>query len=150
VSAVALEGRVAGRLEASGFRYAQSHQNDPLGCAVAREVIAALREGEWIEKGRAMGAFFIEGLERLASKHTIVKEARGRGMLLGLELQPDGEVSVQTLYERLLSEGFLVGYYSAGNVLRFDPALTIEKEDVVSFLTCLDKVLGQVDRSEEV
>jgi acetylornithine aminotransferase len=142
VSAVAMERAVAEQLEASGFHYAQSHQNDPLGCAVAREVIAILREERWIERGQALGAFFLDGLKRLAARHPLVKEARGRGVLLGLELLPHERLSVQAVYEKLLEHGFLVGYYAAGRVLRFDPALTIEKEDVTSLLERLDGLLN--------
>lgn len=45
VSAVTLARDVAEKVEASGLHYAQSHQNDPLGCAIARTVIQTLREG---------------------------------------------------------------------------------------------------------
>ncbi|RLC64518.1 MAG: hypothetical protein DRI48_07595 [Chloroflexi bacterium] len=132
---------IAEQLESSGFRYVQSHQNDPLGCSVAREVIAILSQENWVERGNVMGEYFLEGLKQLEEKHDVVKEARGRGMLLGLELQPQGSLSVQSVYEALLEYGFLVGYYSAGNVLRFDPALTVEKEDVASLLESLDRIL---------
>jgi 4-aminobutyrate aminotransferase-like enzyme len=43
----------------------------------------------------------------------------------------------------LLAEGFLVGYYSAGNILRFDPALTIEEEDITNLLECLNVILAR-------
>ncbi len=142
VSAVAMKRDIAEKLEDSGFHYAQSHQNDPLGCSVAKEVIAILREENWIEIGNAVGAFFLEGLKRLGEKHDIVKEARGRGMLLALELYPHESFSVTSAYHALLEKGFLVGYYPAGNVLRFDPSLTIEKEDIEHLLECLDYILG--------
>jgi acetylornithine aminotransferase len=141
VSAVAVKKEAAQKLENSGFHYAQSHQNDPLGCSVAKEVINILREENWIEKGNAIGAFFLEGLKRLERNYSIVKEARGRGMLLALELHPQEGFSVTTFYHALLKEGFLVGYYPAGNVLRFDPALTIEKEDVTRILECMGSIL---------
>lgn len=145
VSVVAMQRTIAEHLETSGFRYVQSHQNDPLGCCVAREVIAIMREGNWIEHGNTVGTFFLAGLQRLAEKHAVVKEARGRGMLLGLELYPHERLSVQAVYERLLASGFLVGYYAAGNVLRFDPALTIEADDITRLLECLDEMLGAED-----
>lgn len=140
VSAVAMRRCVAEQVEGSGFHYAQSHQNDPLGCAVAREVIAVLREEGWIERGRTVGGDFLDGLKRLEQKHAVVREARGRGMLLGLELHPQ-RLSVQSIFEALLEDGFLVGYYPAGNVLRFDPALTIDERDIASLLQALDEML---------
>jgi acetylornithine aminotransferase len=142
VSAVAMRGEIDKRLEQGGLQYAQSHQNDPLGCAVVKEVIATLREDKWIERGNAVGGHFLEGLQQLAARHSIVKEARGRGMLLGLELHPSEQLTVQAVYRSLLEEGFLVGYYPVGNLLRFDPALTIDREDINLILACLDRILG--------
>jgi acetylornithine aminotransferase len=145
VSAVAMRCDIAEGLEDSGFHYAQSHQNDPLGCAVVKEVIATLGEENLIKRGNTVGTFFLQGLKQLEEKHSVVKEARGRGMLLGLELCPHERLSVQSAYRRLLEYGFLVGYYPAGNVLRFDPALTIDKDDITHFLESLDRILNDAD-----
>ena len=142
VSAVAMQNELAKELETQDFHYAQSHQNDPLGCAVAKQVTATLREENWIERGNATGEFFLEKLKHLPGKSDFVKDARGRGMLLALELRPRENVPVTAAYPALLKEGFLVGYYPVGNVLRFDPSLTIEKESVTRLLQCLDSILG--------
>ena len=142
VSAVALQPEAARLLEESELHYAQSHQNDPLGCSVAREVIATLREEGWIETGRVKGARFLEELQCLAEEHLGVKEARGRGMLLGIELNDAHTgLSVQEVYFALLERGYLVGYYPAGNILRLDPALTIPEEDLAAFIENLGEIL---------
>lgn len=143
VSAVAMRQEVADKLENDGFRYVQSHQNDPMGCAIAREVITIFREESWVERGNAKGECFLEGLQQLAQKHPVIKEARGRGMELALEFQP--RFSATLAYHALLEKGFLVGYYPAGNILRFDPALTIEEEDLAQLLECLDGLLENVN-----
>lgn len=141
VSAVAMTRDIAQKLEDSDFHYVQSHQNDPLGCSIAREVIATFREENWVERGNAKGECFLEGLKQLRNKHDIVKEARGRGMLLALEFHPRPGFSATTAYHALLEDGFLVGYYPAGNILRFDPALTIEEEDITNLLDDLNVIL---------
>jgi acetylornithine aminotransferase len=141
VSAVAMKRGIAERLENGGFHYAQSHQNDPLGCSVAREVIKVFREGNWVEKGDATGKHFLDGLKSLEKNHPFVKEARGRGMLLGLEFHPHERFTAASAYRGLLEKGFLVGYYPAGNLLRFDPALTVKKRDISRFLECLQALL---------
>jgi acetylornithine aminotransferase len=143
VSAVAMRREVARNLETNEFRYVQSHQNDPLGCSVAKEVIAIFREEGWVEKGNAKGQYFLDGLKQLGKKHAIVKEARGRGMELALEFHP--RFSATSAYHALLEKGFLVGYYPAGNILRFDPALTIEQEDITNLLECLGVMLENVN-----
>ena len=144
VSAVAMKRDIAEKLERGGFHYVQSHQNDPLGCSVAREVIAVFREEAWVEKGNAKGECFLEGLRQLGQRHDLVKEARGRGMLLALEFHPRQGFSAASAYQALLENGFLVGYYPAANILRFDPALTIEQEDITYLLESLDSILGSV------
>jgi acetylornithine aminotransferase len=141
VSAVAMKREIAEKLEAGEFHYVQSHQNDPLGCSIAREVIATFREEGWVERGNTKGECFLEGLKQLGKKQDVVKEARGRGMLLALEFNPRSDFSASSAYDALLKEGFLVGYYSEGNILRFDPALTIEEEDMTDLLDCLNVVL---------
>jgi len=142
VSAVAIRRELAEELESMGFYYAQSHQNDPLGAAVAREVIITIQEENWIDRGREKGEYFLAGLKQLESDCELVKEARGRGMLLGLEIWPCEQRNVQDIYRLLLDRGFLVGYYSAGNVLRFDPALTIERQDIARLLEILREILS--------
>jgi len=141
VSAVAMNLDCAEKLERSGLHYAQSHQNDPLGCAVAREVIALLQEGDWVGKGNTMGAYFLEGLKGLQKKYDVIKDVRGRGMLLAIEFHPHKMISAKWAYHALLEKYFLVGYYSAGNILRFDPSLTVEKDDIGRLLECLDSIL---------
>jgi acetylornithine/N-succinyldiaminopimelate aminotransferase len=144
VSAIAMKRNIAEKLENSGFHYVQSHQNDPLGCAIAKEVIATFREGNWVERGNVVGTYFLDGLKQLEEKYDIVKEARGRGMLLALEFHPHERFSAETAYHALLERGFLVGYSPAGNILRFDPALTISKDDIVLLLKNLDHILKEV------
>ena len=141
ISAVAMRRQLGERLEAGGLHYAQSHQNDPLGCAVAREVIAEFKVGKWVERGEQLGRDFLEGLKALVRKHDAAVEARGRGMLLALELDPQTNITAKSAYLSLLDAGFLVGYYPAGNILRFDPSLTIEIENIERLLEVLGEIL---------
>lgn len=145
VSAAAMKLEIAKKLEDSGFHYAQSHQNDPLGCVIAREVIAVLRDGNWMERGNAIGTDLLTRLEQLAQKHSLIKEARGRGMLLGLELNPRADFPVKAAYRALLEEGFIVGYYPDGNLLRLTPALTIPESDISAFVKTLDTILVKAE-----
>jgi acetylornithine aminotransferase len=142
VSVVAMTRACAEKLEDSGIKYAQSHQNDPLGCAVVKEVIAVIREDDLIARGISIGEYFLEGLQRLCQKHKAVKEARGRGMLLAFEFHPHENISAASAFDALLERGFLVGVYPEANILRFDPSLTIEKSDILLLLETLDGLLG--------
>lgn len=143
VSATALSRDVALALEGDGLRYAQSHQNDPLGCAVAQEVLAVMREEALVERSCRMGAAFLAALNELGQRHALIKEARGRGLMIVLEFWPAGEeLSVTSLYRRLLERGFLVGYTPAANLLRFYPALTIDEDDITRLVAALDEILS--------
>jgi acetylornithine/succinyldiaminopimelate/putrescine aminotransferase len=65
-------------------------------------------------------------------------------MLLGLEFHPHEKITVAWMYHALLEKGFLVGYYPAENLLRFDPSLTMEKENISSLIESLDDILSGV------
>ncbi|MCC6650583.1 MAG: aspartate aminotransferase family protein [Candidatus Eisenbacteria bacterium] len=146
VSAVAMRPEVAERVERGGFHYAQSHQNDPLGCAVASEVIAVLREELWVDRGERMGQGFLESLKQLVERHAVLREARGRGLLLGLEFHPHERLSAASVYAQLVEQGFLVGCYPAGNMLRFSPPLVIAREDIDGLITSVDAILREACR----
>jgi acetylornithine/N-succinyldiaminopimelate aminotransferase len=143
VSAVAMAGDVAARLRDTGFRYAQSHQNDPLGCAVAREVIAVLREEGLIERSRQVGIRFVHALERLGQRHEAVTEVRGRGLMVAMEFRGDGEhLPVSQVYSSLVGRGFLAGCKPEANLLRFYPPLTIGDQEISELLQHLDDLLA--------
>jgi acetylornithine aminotransferase len=148
VSAVALTGDASGRLEGSSFHYAQSHQNDPLGCAIAREVITVLREDALVERSAKVGRYFLQELQRLRERHDVVKDVRGRGLMIALEFKDDDRASLATLmYRRLLERGFLVGCKPAFNVVRFYPPLTIGTEDIARLVEQMDRFLERVHDS---
>lgn len=145
VSAVALGADFAGRVEDSGHYHAQSHQNNPLGCAVALAVMRFLREENRIELCAALGQRLLDLLRDLAGSKSCVLEVRGRGLLLALELAPGASQSGTSLQRQLLERGFIVGGYPpthpAGTGLRLDPPLVTDEEAVQSFISALDELI---------
>lgn len=137
ISAVSVSAPTAEGIENSGIRYAQSHQNDPLGCAVALEVIAIFKEDQLIRKCLESGKLFRELLEVLAAKYTEIIDVRGRGLMLAIEFQPDYDL--ETVYEQLLEKGFIVGIRS--QVMRFLPPLTIRDSDIIRLVKTLEELL---------
>ena len=143
VSAVLLRDATAEALLSTGFRYAQSHQNDPLGCAVALEVLRTLQDERLIERCATIGAAFLRGLDRLAEPHAPIVEARGYGLLTAIALAEDDEgFSRDELVDRLFERGFLVGYKADPSLLRFFPPLTIPEETLDRCLDALDGILS--------
>ncbi|MFH1682046.1 MAG: aminotransferase class III-fold pyridoxal phosphate-dependent enzyme, partial [Candidatus Eisenbacteria bacterium] len=124
-------------------RYAQSHQNDPLGAAVLVEVVRTIREERLIERGGEISAVLVSGLEEIRARTGRIREVRARGLMIGLEMDDDPESSLTIRTHReLVQRGFLVGRRPGVNVLRLDPPLTIERADCESFLAALGDVLG--------
>lgn len=141
VSAVAMRGQVARALEEQGFHYAQSHQNDPMGCVIACEVLAILRDERLIERSARVGASFLLELEALASRHSAVRQVRGRGLMLAMELHPDCRPALRDIHRALLDRGLLVGCKPQANLLRFYPPLVIGESEIEQLVSGLDEIL---------
>jgi acetylornithine/N-succinyldiaminopimelate aminotransferase len=140
VSAVAVRPEVAEKLEDGVFRYAQSHQNDPLGCAIAREVIQVMREENLVERSRQVGGTFLEKLQGLVERKPALKETRGRGLMIALEFESStGPAEVSRVFQNLFDESFIVGCSPAANLLRFLPPLTIEEQDIDALVSAIDR-----------
>jgi acetylornithine aminotransferase len=82
VSMTAFAPGVVSRLGSRPVKYAQSHQNDPLGAAVALEVARVIREEGLIERGREIGATLVSGLEGIKTRTGQIKEIRARGLMV--------------------------------------------------------------------
>jgi acetylornithine aminotransferase len=141
VSALAINRETAGALDGGDFKYMQSHQNDPLGAAVALAVIGALTDEGLIERAASLGATFLEELQTLAkSRH--ITEVRGRGMMFAVEF---AEKAVgDRIYERLLEKGCIV--CNRGGTFRIDPPLNIGEADFRAFAEVFRGLLaGEAD-----
>jgi ornithine--oxo-acid transaminase len=96
---------------------------NPLACAVARTALRVLVEEGMIENAARQGAYFLQELGTIRSR--CVKEVRGVGLMIGLELTVDA----RPVCERLLERGLLCKE-THGNVIRLAPPLIITKEQI--------------------
>jgi ornithine--oxo-acid transaminase len=99
---------------------------NPLGAAVARESIKVIREEKLVENSAVMGEYFMERLVEISSPH--VKEVRGRGLLIGVELKNEAG-GARRFCEVLMKKGILAKE-THEKVIRFAPPLIIKKEDI--------------------
>lgn len=142
VSVTAFAPRVMDRLGNRPVNYAQSHQNDPLGAVVAREVIQIIREDRLIEKSLEAASLLVAGLDEIMSRNDRIKEIRARGSMVAIELNDDPQASLTIkVHRKLVERGFVVGRRPGISVLRLDPSLTIEQEDIERFLKTFDRVI---------
>jgi acetylornithine/LysW-gamma-L-lysine aminotransferase len=118
---------------------------NPLSCAAGIAALKALTEDGLIENSEKMGKIFREGLEKLKDKHTIIREVRGKGLMIGVELK----FEVKNILMNLMKEGVLM-LYSGRNILRILPPLVITEEDITKVLQTLDVVLTKEEESLNV
>ncbi len=137
VSVAAFSANTTNMLEKQQFHYSQSHQNDPLGAAIVSEVISTIQKEDLIKRGNSLGEKILKGLLDLKSEQSIIKEIRGRGMMIAIEFTKDAEI----IHKELIKQGFILAKRSGHEVLRVDPALTINEPDVDSFINTLKKIL---------
>ncbi|MBI5859431.1 MAG: acetylornithine/succinylornithine family transaminase [Nitrosarchaeum sp.] len=118
---------------------------NPLSCAAGIATLQALTQDGLIENSEKMGKIFKEGLEKLKEKHTMIREIRGRGLMIGVELK----FEVKDILMNLMKEGVLM-LYSGRNILRILPPLVISEEDITKVLLTLDVVLTKEEQKNTV
>ncbi len=118
---------------------------NPLSCAAGIAALKALTEDGLIENSEKMGKIFREGLEKLKENHPIIREVRGKGLMIGVELK----FEVRDVLMNLIKEGVLM-LYSGRNILRILPPLVITEEDITKVLQSLDSVLTEEEKKKSV
>jgi ornithine--oxo-acid transaminase len=114
---------------------------NPLACAVARESIRVLQEEELIRNSEEQGEYFLKKLQSIKSKH--IKEVRGKGLLMGIELNPEAG-GARRFCEALKSEEMLCKD-THKNVIRFTPPLNIKQKDLNWAYKRVRKVFKELD-----
>jgi ornithine--oxo-acid transaminase len=110
---------------------------NPLAAAVGRAALAALVEDGMIENSAALGPYFLARLQEIESPH--VKEVRGRGLWIGLELHPEAG-GARRFCEALLWEGVL-SKETRQHTIRMAPPLVIQRDEIDWAVERLEKIL---------
>jgi predicted acetylornithine/succinylornithine family transaminase len=118
--------------------HASTFGGNPLACSAALAVIQSLLKGGALKNCVKMGKTFVDGLGRLRDRFPFVKGIRGKGLMLGLELEMEGTKIV----EACMQEGLLINC-TAYKVLRFVPPLTIRQKEIERGLGILEQVLAR-------
>ena len=118
---------------------------NPLSCAAGIASLKALTEDGLIENSEKMGKIFREGLEKLKENHPIIREIRGKGLMIGVEMK----FEVRDILMNLIKKGVLM-LYSGRNILRILPPLVISEEDIAKVLQSLDSVLTEEEKKRNV
>jgi acetylornithine/N-succinyldiaminopimelate aminotransferase len=118
--------------------HASTFGGNPLACSAALAVMRVLLEGRVLAQSRTVGQYLAKNLLELKDRHPNVKDARGLGLLQGLELTVDGKPVVTDCLHR----GLLINC-TMDRVLRFVPPLIITQREIDRLVDVLADVLGK-------
>ena len=108
---------------------------NPLGCAVARTALSVLQDENLAERSRDLGAWFLNEIRKISNK--AIAEVRGRGLIIGIELNEPA----RPYCERLMERGLLCKE-THGTVIRLAPPLVVSREDLAWALGQLREVFA--------
>jgi 4-aminobutyrate aminotransferase len=130
--------------------HASTFGGNPVSCAAALATIALLQES-LIRNADDVGGFLLDGLRELATRHPMIGDVRGKGLMIGIEFVRDRQTKVRASAERdavvdeLFTRGLLV--LGAGrNALRLAPPLVLTRGQAEVVLKLLDETIGIVER----
>ena len=110
--------------------------------AVAAQVVRIMKRDHLDERAAIVGGAFMENIRRIAASHPgTIKEVRGLGLMIGIELA----FPAKDVWEELIRRGFICNL-SHEVVLRLLPALNIPEADLTAFADALEDILAAVKR----
>ena len=115
--------------------HASTFGGNPLATAAGVAALTTILEEGMLENCQKLGDYFISQLEEIKKKFPFVKEVRGKGLILGMELKIDGS----SIVKEMLKKKILINC-TMGNVLRFLPPLIVTREEVDHVVKALEEV----------
>ena len=117
--------------------HASTFGGNPVACSAGLVVMQTLLGGA-LKNCLKMGQYFVKGLEALQKRFSFIREVRGKGLMIGMELEIEGS----KVADSCMQEGLLLNC-TAYKVLRFVPPLTIKRNEIDLGLDILEKVLAR-------
>lgn len=123
---------------------------NPIACSAALASLDVMKEEQLLDNATNMGQYAVEQLEQMKERHPVIKDIRGVGLMIGIELcdpktrKSDGDVVMKVL-DKCLEKGVL--FYLCGNVgevIRMIPPLTVTKEQIDDGLNMLEEALQEL------
>ena len=138
--------------EKASFRHIITFGGHPVAAAAALKNIEIMESERLVENSATMGAYLLDGLKEIQEKHPIVGDARGLGLMCGLELVKDRETKEYFPREadlgNRLTEQFQANgvYLRGGTVVNIMPPLCITRSEVDTLVQAVDKALAHLER----
>ena len=134
IGACLARGKAANVLQAGN--HGSTFGGNPFACSVALNVIHILEREKLLENAVEMGKYFLESFRLHLDDHDKVKDIRGQGLMLAIEL----DEAYPNLAQRFLDQGLIVNITGVGKIIRLLPAANISREDVDE----IAKIIGTV------
>jgi acetylornithine/LysW-gamma-L-lysine aminotransferase len=125
--------------------HSSTFAGNPLSCSAGIATIESIIEENLVENAEKVGNIFKNGLFQLKESHRIVRDVRGMGLMLALELRFDVK---DVLFEGI-KEGLLM-LYSGRNIIRLLPPLVLDEVKVAKTLSIMDKLLTNEEERRDV
>jgi LysW-gamma-L-lysine/LysW-L-ornithine aminotransferase len=125
--------------------HSSTFSGNPLACAAGYATLEALTEDKLVENAEKTGRYFKENLLMLKERHRIIREIRGLGMMLGVELRFD----VKDILLDAMQRGLLM-LYSGKNIIRLLPPLVMDEQTVSRAIHIIDLVLSGEEKRRHV
>ena len=116
--------------------HASTFGGSPIACSAALATFEAIKKEKLLLNTQKMGAYLVERLEELRKKHPVIKEIRGLGLMIGVELTIEGKDIVDECFK----EKVLINC-AHGHVLRLMPGMIVTKKEIDRTVKSLDKVM---------
>jgi 2,2-dialkylglycine decarboxylase (pyruvate) len=150
LAATATSPAIEERCFEHGFWFYTSHLNEPLPAAVGLAVLDVIRDEKLVDAAREKGAYLKKGLLTLKERYEIIGDARGRGLLMGVDFVEDrvtkkpAEARARAVTRACLERGlFMAPIYEPGQyfVWRVAPPLTISRAEIDRALTIMEEAI---------
>jgi len=125
--------------------HSSTFSGNPLACAAGYATLEALTQDKLVENAAKTGRYFKENLLMLKERHRIIREIRGLGMMLGVELRFD----VKDILLDAMQRGLLM-LYSGKNIIRLLPPLVMDEQTVSRAIHIIDLVLSEEEKRRHV
>ncbi len=134
IGAVLMNKRVAGGMSAG--THGSTFGGNPLAMAVGNTVMNIISNKRFLNNVKKLSVYFLSNLNKIKNRYpTLIKEIRGRGLLIGIKLYKD-----QSIFIKKLMDENLLTIRAAENVIRILPPLNVKKKEIDEALKIINKV----------
>jgi len=139
IGALCAKDFVAGAFEPGD--HGSTFGGNPLACRAGYAVLSTILNERLCENSEKMGEYFMEQLQGIKDETSMIKEIRGKGLMIGVELTKPVAKKVNA---KCLDEGFLIGNVG-DSIIRLLPPLIITKENIDEFIPVFGKILASYE-----